>query len=121
MSQITLLSVPSAARATYSSGPIATDTAFGQVQLVDIDITVTAITGGTSPTVTFKVSRLDAFSNLDQVWQPTAISAAGSFSQSIGPGEQTSADLGDQFQIDMVLTGAPTSVTFSLSVKAKTT
>jgi len=120
MSEIALLTLPSAARATYSSGPIATDTQYGQVQLIDLDINVTALTGGASPTVTFKVSRVEADGVLYQLYQPTALSVAGSFSQTIGPGGQTAADLGTQFQIDMIVTGAPTSITFSGNVIART-
>ena len=87
--------------------------------VIDIDINVTALTGGTIPTVTFKVARVEADGVLYQLWQPTALLAAGAFSQSIGAGCQTNADPGDIIQIDMVLTGAPTSITFSLSVKAR--
>ena len=119
MSQVTVLSLPSVARATYSSGQVPTITASGQVQLLGVDINVTALTGGTSPTVTFKLSRVGADGVLYQVWQPTAISAAGVFSTTIGPGCVINADLGDLFQLDMVVTGAPTSVTFSASLKAK--
>jgi hypothetical protein len=113
----TLLNLPSAARASYTSGPIILPNYNNLV--LDCDFNVTAFTGGTAPTVTFKVSRVGADGILYQVWQPTAISAAGPLSQSIGPGYQTAVDLGDTFQIDMVVTGAPTSITFSGSVKAK--
>ena len=113
----TLLTLPSAARAAYSSGPLTMPNYNGLV--LDFDISVTALTGGTTPTVTFKVSRVEPDGVLYQLWQPTAISAAGVFSQSIGPGEQTSVDPGAQVQIDMVLTGAPTSITFSLTVQAR--
>jgi hypothetical protein len=113
----TLLALPSAARATYSSGPLTLPNYNGLV--VDLDVSVTALTGGTSPTVTFKVSRVEPDGVLYQVYQPTALSAAGVFSQSIGPGEQTAVDLGSQVQIDMVLTGAPTSITFSLTMQAR--
>ena len=116
MAVTTLLNLPSAARASYSSGPITRPPGAGLV--LDLDISVTALTGGTTPTVTFKVSRVGADGVLYQVWQPTALSAAGVFSQTIGPGGQTNADLGATFQIDMVVTGAPTSITFSLSAQA---
>lgn len=113
----TLLTVPSGALATYSSGPVTLPNYNDLV--LDIDISVTALTGGVSPTVTFKVSRVEPDGVLYQVWQPTALSAAGTFSQSIGLGYQTAVDLGSAFQIDMVLTGAPTSITFSLNAKAR--
>ena len=117
MAVTTLLALPSAARATYSSGPIVLPNYNGLV--LDLDVSVTALTGGTSPTVTFKVSRVEPDGVVYSVYSPTALSAAGVFSQSIGPGEQTAVDLGDQMQIDMVVTGAPTSITFSLTLKAR--
>ena len=119
MNNVTVLTLPSLARATYSSGPLPTLQSGFYLQLINLDITVTALTGGTSPTVTFKVSRLGADGLLYAVYTPTALSAPGVFSQSIGYGCQTNIDLGDTFQLDMVLTGAPTSITFSGSVKGK--
>ena len=119
MSQVTVLNLPSSARASYTSGQLSTSTPYGQVQILNIDINVTALTGGTSPTVTFKVSRVGADGILYQAWQPTALSAAGVLSTTIGAGCATNQDLGDLYQIDMVTTGSPTSITFSASVKAK--
>ena len=113
----TLLALSSAARATYSSGPIVLPNYSGLV--LDLDISVTALTGGASPTVKFTVSRVEPDGVLYVIYNPTALSAAGVFSQSIGAGEQTAVDLGDTCQIDMVLTGAPTSITFSLTLKAR--
>ena len=119
MSQVTVLSLPSSARATYTSGQLPTTTANGQIQVLAVDINVTALTGGVSPTVTFKLSRVGADGVLYQVWLPTALSAPGVLSTTIGPGCVVNADLGDLFQLDMVVTGAPTSITFSASLKAK--
>lgn len=120
MSQVTILTLASAARATYSSGQLSTTTQYGEIQILNVDINVTALTGGTSPTVTFKVSRVGADGILYQAWLPTALSAAGVLSTTIGQSCATNVDLGDLFQIDMVVTGAPTSITFSMSLKAKT-
>lgn len=117
MAVSTVLNLPSAARATYTSGPLALPNYNNMV--LDFDFNVTALTGGVSPTVTFKISRVGVDSVLYSVYSPAAISAAGVFSQSIGPGYQTAVDLGAQFQIDMVLTGGPTSITFSASVQAR--
>jgi len=119
MSLVTVLNLPSLARASYSSGQLPVATQFGILSIIDLDINVTAITGGSSPTVTFKVSRVGADGNLYQLFQFTPLSGAGTFSQSIGNGAQTNEDLGELFQIDMVVTGAPTSVTFSLSVTGR--
>jgi len=119
MSLVTVLNLPSLARASYSSGQLPVATQFGILSLIDIDINVTAITGGASPTVTFKFSRVGADGILYQLWQPTPLSAPGTFSQSIGNGAQTNEDLGELFQIDMITTGNPTSVTFSLSLTGR--
>ena len=116
---VVVLTLPSAARATYSSGQLSTWQGGFLLQSIDLDISVTALTGGTSPTVTFKVSRVEPDGVLYAVYNPAAISAAGVFSQSIGPGEQTNADLGSLFQLDMVVTGAPTSITFSGNIVGK--
>lgn len=119
MENVVVLTLPSAARATYTSGPIPTQQGGFILQAINLDVSVTALTGGVSPTVTFKVSRVEPDGVLYSVYSPAAISAAGTFSQSIGPGEQTNVDLGDQFQLDMVLTGGPTSITFSATIKGK--
>ncbi len=117
MSVTTVLTLASAARATYSSGAL-TLPYYNNIVL-NLDINVTALTGGTSPTVKFTVSRVGADGVNYVIYNPTALSAAGVFSQSIGMGGQTTADPGDLIQIDMVVTGAPTSITFSLSLKAR--
>lgn len=117
MSVSTVLTLPSAARATYSSGPITLPN-YNDLVLA-FDVNVTAFTGGTSPTVKFTVSRVGADGVNYVIYNPTALSAAGVFSQSIGVGAQTNADPGDIIQVDMVTTGSPTSITFSLSMKAR--
>lgn len=119
MAQVTSLVLASAARATYTSGPQSTTTQNGQIQVLAIDINVTALTGGAAPTVTFKLSRVGADGVLYLVWSPAAISAAGVFSTTIGPGCATNVDLGSAYQLDMIVTGAPTSITFSASLQAK--
>lgn len=107
----TLLNLPSAARASYSSGQIVLPNYVGLV--LDVDFNVTTIVSGT---VTFKIQRVGVDGVLYVVWQPTAISVAGPLSQSIGPGLQTQADFGQILQIDMVNTA---SITFSASVQAR--
>ncbi len=113
----TLLNLPSAARATYSSGQVVLPN-YNELVL-SLDVNVTAITGGTSPTVKFIVSRVGADSVLYGLYTPGALSTPGVFSQSIGHGGQTNADPGDLCQVDMVTTGSPTTITFSLSAKVR--
>ncbi len=117
----TMVSLPSAARASYSSGPLSTGGAASAV--LNLDVSVTALTGGTSPNVKFTVSRIESDGVLYPIYNPTPITGPGTFSQSIGTFYQTPADLGDNYQIDMVGGGTvpPTSVTFSLTAKVRTT
>lgn len=110
-----VINLPSAARASYTSGPITV----GDLTELTLDVNVSALTGGTAPTVAFNVSRVEPDTNLYAIYNPAAISAAGTFNTSIGSGLATNAGFGDNIQVDMVTTGAPTSITFSLSLKGK--
>lgn len=110
-----ILNLPSLARATYSAQQF---TGLGGYTELAIRFNVTALTGGTSPTVTFKISDLGDTGNIYQLEQATALSAAGVITYNIGAGLDNKS-FGDGIQVDMVLTGAPTSVTFSASIKAK--
>jgi len=109
-----ILNLSSAARATYSQQ----FTGLGGYTELACDFNVTALTGGTAPTVTFKVSRIGADGVLYQLESATALSAAGVISYNIGAGLDNKS-FGDGIQVDMVVTGAPTNITFSASIKAK--
>jgi hypothetical protein len=111
-----ILSLASSARATYSSGLLSTDL----YDMISLDISVTAITGGLLPTVAFRLSRQGADGVLYPIFTTAAISVAGIIPPiSIGPSSGVSQMFGDQIQLDMLLTGSPTSVTFSASIKGK--
>lgn len=110
----TVLTLASAARATYTSGPLSVD----DLSELAIDFNVTALTGGTTPTVTFKISRVGADGVLYQLEQATALSVAGVISYNVGAGLDNKS-FGTQVQVDMVVTGAPTSITFSGSMIGK--
>ena len=83
-----------------------------------IDFTVYSITGGSSPTVTFLVSRVGLDGKLYKLEQAAPLSAPGTISYSIGAGLDGKSFAGT-FQIDMVVTGNPTNVNISGSIKAK--
>jgi hypothetical protein len=108
---LSLATIPSSARATFSQ-----QYNVGYVENLAIDFNVTALTGGAAPTVTFKISRLGLDGILYQLEQATALSAAGTISYNIGSGFDAKG-FGNTIQVDMVLTGAPTSVTFSGSIQ----
>jgi hypothetical protein len=112
----TVLNLASSPRASYSSGALAV----GAYTDLALDINVTLITGGTAPTVTFKLTRIGADGVLYQLYLPSAQSATPvSFSTSIGAGLLVNSSFGSQVQLDMIVTGAPTSVTFSASLIGK--
>jgi hypothetical protein len=106
--------ITSLARATFTSGQLAV----GDLTELTIDFNVTVLTGGAAPTVTFQVSRVGADGILYALPAPAAISAAGQIIQSFGAGA-SSPIFGSLVQVDMVVTGAPTSITFSGSIKGK--
>lgn len=110
---VVLLNLPSAARATFTQ-----QFAVGGFLSLSMIFNVTAITGGAAPTVTFKVSAVGADGTLVQLEQAAALSAPGIINYSIGPGLDNK-EFGNLIQVDMVLTGAPTSVTFSASIIGK--
>ena len=109
----TVLNLPSAARASYSA-----QFGVGDLRELSCLFNVASFTGGTSPTVTFKVSTVGADGTVQQLEQATAISAAGVISYSIGAGLDSKA-FGSTIQVDMVTTGSPTSITFSASIVGK--
>lgn len=83
-----------------------------------IDFSVYSISGGTTPTVTFLVSRVGLDGQRYKLEQATPLSAPGTISYSIGAGLDGKSFAG-LFQVDMVVTGSPTNVNISGSIKAK--
>ncbi len=106
------------------SGPIDTT----RVSMVAFDLNVTALTGGTSPTVTFFVERQGADSNWYQVLSTSGITGALTVSVDISPGltgtysappgsAQQHAVLSKAARVRWLFGGtvAPTSVAFTAS------
>lgn len=115
---------PSQARTTGNGGDAIFTIGYSSLA---VDVSVTAFTGGTSPTITFFVNRLGGDGLWYQVWTSGAISSAKSLSASIGPGQSGgssgaggfSAVLTTQAQFGWSFAGSPTSITFSGSVAAR--
>lgn len=113
----TFITYLSAAQAAPNTG-----TSFSTVGVtaLAVDLTVTAFTGGTSPSVTFFVDRLAADGLWYRMWTSTGITAAGSTSSNIGPGQagtgNVAAVLTGTARFGWSFIGTPTSVTFSASV-----
>lgn len=99
---------------SFSTGPLVAS----QYSELAIDFSVYSISGGSSPGVTFAVSRLGLDGVYYQLEKATALTAAGTISYSIGAGLDGKSFAGT-FKVDMVTTGNPTSVTISGSIKAK--
>lgn len=99
-----------------AGGVIPINTQFASA--LGIDINVTAITGGASPTITFFVERIDGYGAPFAIWSPTAVAAPGKLSANISPYNPTAAQnavLGTACQLRWTFGGAtpPTSVTWS--------
>lgn len=109
----TVLNLANAARATFSQQ-------FGVGDLKELKclFNLQSFTGGTTPTATFKVSSVGADGTVAQLEQGAASGTAIVFDYSIGAGLDGKA-FGNTIQVDMVVTGAPTSVTFSASIIGK--
>lgn len=82
-----------------------------------LDIVVPALTGGTTPTVTFFLERKDLFGNYTAIYSPAAVPAAGgSISQDMGPGLQTTRMPGTKLRLRWVTAGAPTAATAQVTM-----
>ena len=115
---------------TLGSGFTSTDLTVGQFTVLDIDIVFTSFIGGTAPTIQYFINRKDTAGNYDKLWGPAAISTATTYDISIGIGasqgsnpsgtvQTVGVDFGDIVQVGYVTTGAPTSVTQTISIKGK--
>lgn len=122
---VTLISLPSAARTTPNTGTLFST---ASVNYLAVDVTITAFTGGSAPTITFFVNRIGSDGVSYNVWTGAAKNSAGAFSVDLGPGFATAADPnGSQHAVftaqatfGWTISGNPTSVTFSASVVGRT-
>lgn len=100
-------------------GTLAIDTRL--CSALGVDINVTALTGGASPSITFILQRQMGDGTWANIWSPAAIAATGVTSANISPYNPTAAQnavLGPATQLLWKFTGAtpPTSVTFGVTV-----
>jgi hypothetical protein len=114
-----ILNYPSAA---YNAANAGTSFSTAQFSGLAVDVTVSAFTGGTSPSVTFFLDRLGADGVWYRVWTSAALTSAGATSVQIGPypsgtGIFTAVLTGTaRFGWSFGGTVQPTAVTFSASV-----
>lgn len=111
MSGIILSQPPSTITASGSTNPLQIG-AFGALA---VDIGVTAASG-TSPSIAFFLERQGADANWYAVWSPTALTAAGTISTSIGPGCSTAEILTNTVRLRWEISGTSPSFTFSASI-----
>lgn len=108
----TILTQPSAAVTTSgNSGPLQT----GPLYTLAVDVNVSAASG-TSPTLTLFLDRLGADGVWYPIWSPTAVTAAGTLSTSVGPGCATAEVPTNNIRLRWVLGGTSPSFTFSASI-----
>lgn len=112
---VTVLNRASAAEvAGANSGALVTT----NVSRIAVDINLTALTGGTAPTVTFFLDRQGLDGIWYQVWSSGAKSTAATISTSVGDGCTVSEVIGASVRLRWVFGGTvnPTSVTFSAGI-----
>ncbi len=97
--------------ASGNSGQVQT----GPLYTLAVDVNVTAASG-TSPTLALFVDRLGADGNWYPIWSPTALTAAGQLSTSIGPGCAVAEVPTNNIRLRWVLGGTSPSFTFSASI-----
>lgn len=88
------------------------------VNRIAVDVNLTALTGGTAPTVTFFLDRQGLDGTWYQVWSSGAKSAPAAVSTSVGDGCTVSEVIGAAVRLRWTFGGTvnPTSVTFSVSI-----
>lgn len=122
---MSLLGTITASGASGASTPqnVVNDGPVGTYHELSVDLTLTSFTGGTTPGITIVTSRKGADGVYYAIDSPTAITAAGVISRSVGGGLGPSGGpftgFGDVLRVQVVITGAPTAASWSASVTAK--
>ncbi len=111
MSATNLLVLPSTVNTAGGSEALAV----GQLTQLAVDVNVTAASG-TSPTLTLFLERQGADGVWYAVWSPTAVTAAGVVSTSVGAGLATAALPVPVMRFRWALGGTTPSFTFSASI-----
>lgn len=111
MSGIVFVQPPTAVTTSGSTNPLQIN-AFGALA---VDVAVTALSG-TSPSIAFFLERQGADGNWYAIWAPTALTAVGTASTSVGPSCSTAEVLTNTLRLRWVLSGTNPSFTFSISI-----
>lgn len=110
-----VLLIPSAAQTVSgNSGSVSCP----QVDRLAVDVSVTAVSG-TSPTLTLFLERQGLDGIWYAIWSPTAITAAGVASTSVGHGLATAQSITGTIRLRWVIGGTTPSFTFSASITGR--
>lgn len=105
-----------------TSGNTAGGSWTANVQQAFVGVNVTALTGGTSPTLVVQLQQQDANGNFTTIGASQSITAVGEYSFSVGTGmtngQMIMAGQG-QYRLAWVVTGAPATLSFQLGLSAR--
>lgn len=93
-----------------------------QLQWIQVSAVVTALSGGSSPTLVYSFQVQDANSNWVTLASTPTISTTGTYVFSVGPGmangQLVTAGVG-QYRVSWAVTGVPTGVTAQIGVSGR--
>jgi hypothetical protein len=101
--------------ADYTTSGVTDPIAVGPLTTLAVDVDVTAASG-TSPSLALFIERQGTDGNWYPIWSPTAVTAAGVVSDSIGPGCSTAAVITSTIRFRWAVTGTTPSFTLSASI-----
>ncbi|SRR6266540_3849947 len=86
-----------------------------------VGVNLTALTGGTTPTVTVNIQQMDANGNWITIASTAALNAVGVAQLSVGQGHTAGAVVlsGGSFRISWTVTGGPATCSFQVGITAR--
>lgn len=86
-----------------------------------VTVNLTALTGGTTPTVTVSLQQIDGNANWQTLASTAALSATGLAHFSVGAGMTNASMLraGGQYRLSWVITGTPATCSFQISLAGR--
>lgn len=121
VSQIAVNMFTEAATSRLVSGNTAGNFWTSNVQQALVGVNVTALTGGTTPTVQISLQQQDANGNWQTIASTAALNAVGMAAFSVGTGMTNGSMLtaGSQYRLAWTVTGTPATCTFQISVQGR--
>ena len=101
------------------SGNTTNQTWINNVASAWVSVNLTALTGGTAPTVLISLQQQDANGIFHTIASGTALSAVGTDQFSMGPGLARPVMVGNTYRLAWVITGTPATCSFQISVKGR--